>query len=419
MYTDSHVRVDHQEDELNSLSRALKAVLTYHSFQDSSRIIFYECKTLIGAKAGSVSLIKANDFEIETIFNDVGDLRCDVDPTTPNTVRGIRGIVFKTGKAAYDNAFVSNEYSKFLPPGHVQLNNVLFAPLNVEGRTVGLLGLAEKENGFSERDKELASTFGEVIAIALVNSRKQDTLEERNNNYRKLAEELDNKVKAQEEQLVQKQLWEEIGRISSELAHDMRGPLQTITNSVYLIERRPNELDVYLPKIKGALGYATALLDSFREYYRGHELTLMNGNVNKVMESCIEDIQIPSTVKVVKKLDPNVQDTMFDTTKLRRAFWNLVKNGVEAMQDGGTLTLESADMPTEIVTKVIDTGTGIAENIQPKIFIAFGSKKRGGMGLGLAVAKRIVDAHGGRIYFETVVGKGTTFTIIIPKKGSS
>ncbi|MCX6642039.1 MAG: ATP-binding protein, partial [Candidatus Bathyarchaeota archaeon] len=100
---------------------------------------------------------------------------------------------------------------------------------------------------------------------------------------------------------------------------------------------------------------------------------------------------------------------------LRRVFWNLAKNSVEAMPSGGTLTLESLDAGDKIIIKISDTGTGIPENIRPKVFIAFGAKKRGGLGLGSAASKRVIDAHGGKISFETETGKGTVFTVVLPK----
>jgi signal transduction histidine kinase len=404
------------EGEFSSLIRASKAILGYKSFKDSVNMISRECMSLIGARAGYVALLNKDDSENVIVFHAPGGDVNSVELAPSVSIMGLRAIAYNKGQAVYDNSSSASDHLRFLPIDKVRVKNVLFAPIIVEGKTVGLLGLEGKEGGFNEKDAMLALAFGEFAAIALVNSRNLEALRAGEERNRRLTEELDAKMKEQSLQYTQKQLWEEIGRVSSELAHDLRGPLQTITNSVFLIERKPNDLNVYLLKINGSLNQASTLLDSFREYYRGHEITVASGNVNKVLEKCLEDIQIPEAVRVVKKIDPSIPDTIFDAGKLRRVFWNLAKNGIEAMQSGGTLTLESLDAGDKIIIKISDTGTGIPENIMPKVFIAFGAKKRGGLGLGSAASKRVIDAHGGKISFETETGKGTVFTVVLPKK---
>jgi signal transduction histidine kinase len=207
----------------------------------------------------------------------------------------------------------------------------------------------------------------------------------------------------------------EMTRISSELAHDIRGPLQIIMNSLFLMERKPGDT-TYYPKIGEALKQATGLLDGFREYYRGHEITLMKCNVNRLLEKSFEDIVVPQGVTASKSFDPTVPDIRLDLGKMRRVFTIVLKNAVEAMPGGGGLSVSSRVDGDRVVVQVGDTGGGISEAIRGKVFVAFGAKKRGGYGLGLAAAKRIVEAHGGSIFFETETGKGTTFTITVPIK---
>ena len=205
----------------------------------------------------------------------------------------------------------------------------------------------------------------------------------------------------------------ELTRVSSELAHDIRGPLQTITNSIFLMERKPGDT-TYLPKIGEALKHATSLLDAFREYYRGHEITPMQGDLNKLLEKALEETQIPSTIQVSTDLNSSLPQIMMDLMKIKRVFSILIKNAVEAMPNGGRLVISTGISGNRILTTVSDTGSGIPEAAREKIFVAFGSKKKGGFGLGLAAAKAIVEAHGGSISFESEAGKGTTFTLTIP-----
>ncbi len=407
---------DKDEPEFISLSRASKAIMDFKDFKDSSDVISKECLSIIGARFIHVALLNKDGSEKFVVFNtSEGDQNCrELITSLPMT--GLREIAYNKGQVVYDNSVSVGVQLRTLSVEKALLKNVLLAPIIVEGKTVGLLCLEGKEGGFNERDAVLVLAFGQLVAIALVTSRNLEELKAGEERNQRITEELNTKMKEQSLQYTQKQLWEEIGRVSSELAHDMRGPLQTITNSVFLIERKPNDLNIYLQKINGSLNHASTLLDSFREYYRGHELTIIKGNINNVLGNCLEGIQIPETVQVVKKVDSSVPDTLFDVVKLRRVLWNLAKNGVEAMPNGGTLTLESLDAGDKIIVKISDTGTGIPENIRPKVFIAFGAKKRGGLGLGSAASKRVIDAHGGKISFETETGKGTVFTVVLPKK---
>ncbi len=228
-------------------------------------------------------------------------------------------------------------------------------------------------------------------------------------------EELKASVDARAKEIAEEEFRDEMTRISSELAHDLRGSLQIITNSLFLMERKPGDT-TYYPKISEALRQSTGLLDSFREYYRGYEIALMKGSVNRLVDKSLEDIAVPPSITVVKSLDPNLPDTMLDFGKMKRVFTVVLKNAIEAMPNGGNLNVSSRAEGDRIVIQIKDTGTGISEVIRGKIFVAFGAKKRGGYGLGLAAARRTLEAHGGSISFETETGKGTTFTISLPIK---
>ena len=242
----------------------------------------------------------------------------------------------------------------------------------------------------------------EELRCALAESEKR---------YAELKASIDERVR----EVAKAEFQAEMTRVSSELAHDLRGPLQIITNSLFLMERKPGDT-TYYPKIGDALKQATGILDAFREYYRGHEIMLMKGNVNKIIEKSLEDVVVPGGIVVSKSLDPAIPDTMLDLGKIKRDFAVLIKNAVEAMPNGGNLTVSSYVDGGNILVRISDTGSGIPEAIRSKVFIAFGAKKRGGYGLALAAAKRNLEAMGGAISFETETGKGTTFTICLPIK---
>lgn len=169
-------QANRREIEIAALLSGTRAVLTNHSFEDAARTIFDVCKNLLGAQAGYVALSSVDGLENELVFLDAGGLPCNVDPSLPMPIRGLRAQAYRSGQVVYDNSFAQSEWTAFLPEGHVVLTNVLFAPLVVEEQVVGLLGLAGKPGGFDDNDARLAAAFGEATAVALVNSRNLDQL---------------------------------------------------------------------------------------------------------------------------------------------------------------------------------------------------------------------------------------------------
>ncbi|MBF0319696.1 MAG: PAS domain S-box protein [Nitrospirae bacterium] len=165
------------EQELEALLKSSRAVLKYSVFADAARAIFDSCKDAIGATAGYIALLSRDGTENEVLFLDAGGIPCTVDPSLPMPIRGLRERSYQTRTVVYENDFHSSKWMEFMPDGHVELSNVLFAPLIVEDRAVGLIGLANKPGGFTERDVQLAEMFGEHAAIALINSRTLEKLE--------------------------------------------------------------------------------------------------------------------------------------------------------------------------------------------------------------------------------------------------
>lgn len=163
-----------REKELDALMKGSKAVLKQTIFAESARTIFDYCKDLIGATSGYVALLSDDGMENEVLFLEAGGLPCDVSPELPMPIRGLRAEAYKFNKAVYQNDFMNNEWVNFLPKGHVILNNVMFAPLVLDGKTVGIIGLANKTSDFNDNDAKMAAGFGQLAAIALQNSRNLD-----------------------------------------------------------------------------------------------------------------------------------------------------------------------------------------------------------------------------------------------------
>ncbi|MBN2441982.1 MAG: GAF domain-containing protein [Spirochaetales bacterium] len=165
-----------KEKETESLLNAMRSILNLTSFEEIARIIFNETCRITGAKSGYVALLSEDGSENEVLFLESGGLPCSVNPELPMPIRGLREKAYRENKVVYDNNFMKSDWTQFLPAGHVSLENVMFAPLVIQGKTVGIIGLANKDGDFDEYDAHMAGVFGEFAAIALRNCRTMDRL---------------------------------------------------------------------------------------------------------------------------------------------------------------------------------------------------------------------------------------------------
>ncbi len=158
---------------------AAYALSVHQDFESCAREIFDRCKEVTGATAGYVALLNEDGSENEVLFLDAGGDECDVDSYLPMPIRGFRSEVYRDMISSYVNGFMDrDDYVRYMPSGHVRLENVLFAPLLIEDKAVGLLGLSNKEGGFNKHDLDLATRFAELAAISLKNSQALGGLED-------------------------------------------------------------------------------------------------------------------------------------------------------------------------------------------------------------------------------------------------
>lgn len=174
--------------EILALLEGSRAVLEYHEFKDAAQAIFDSCKNLIGATAGYIALLSKDGAENESQFLDLGELSCAVNSDLSMSIRGLQAEAYQTGKVFYCNDFPKSKWALYLPEGHANINNVLFAPLIIKGKALGLLGLANKPGGFTENDICLASAFSELAAISLNNSKTIELLENSEERYRSVVQ---------------------------------------------------------------------------------------------------------------------------------------------------------------------------------------------------------------------------------------
>ena len=212
---------------------------------------------------------------------------------------------------------------------------------------------------------------------------------------------------------IERHVIEKMGHISSELAHDLRSPLQTIQNAVYLLQKSPDN-EMLFDMVRQSLKQATSILDSFRDYYKGHIINPLETEAAKIADLALSNSGLPDNISIVREYDETLR-VHVDPVKTALAIQKLVINSVEAMEEGGELRISVFDSPDSVEICVKDSGTGIPPEAEESLFEPFVTSKKQGNGLGVPTAKRIVESHGGSLTYITKMGEGTTFTISFPK----
>lgn len=249
--------------------------------------------------------------------------------------------------------------------------------------------------------------------------RHEQALARLDESHRKLREQTEVLFET-EEQLRRADRLSALGELSAGMAHEIRNPLGSIKGAAEILK---DDYGPDAPKqefVQILLKEADRLnqiLQEFLSFARPAPPELKQEDINEVIESVLALTAQParsSRITVEQRFDRTIGKRDLDAGLLKQAVLNLVLNAIQAMPEGGRLTVRSALRPDSIEVQVADTGTGITPGNRKKLFSPFFTTKKNGTGLGLAITFRIIQNHHGSIDVESEPGKGTTFTVRIP-----
>jgi len=231
--------------------------------------------------------------------------------------------------------------------------------------------------------------------------------------------------KRMEEQLVISQRLATIGELAAMVGHDLRNPLQGMMGILYLVRQAlkspgaggKREVAELLGTLDKQIDYMAKIVADLQDYARPLTPKLEETSLPDLIRDTLSTMKVPENVKVSVQVKKTIGKVMVDPSLMRRMLTNLTMNAFQAMPKGGRLTIRADKTRDVTVIAVEDTGVGIPEEDMGKLFKPFFTTKAKGQGLGLAVCKRFVEAHGGTITVESKLGKGTTFIVKIPLVG--
>ena len=227
-------------------------------------------------------------------------------------------------------------------------------------------------------------------------------------------------LKDANERLVRSERLAAIGELAGMVGHDLRNPLTGIKNAAYFLKKKGATISEAQAKemleiIDKSIDHSNNIINDLLDYSRELRLELTESEPCALLNEAMRMIQVPDRIQIVNHV-LGESSVRVDADKMMRVFINLIKNAVDAMPEKGRLEIRSRQIGGKVEIAFADTGTGIPEEVLPKIFSPLFTTKAQGMGFGLAICKRIIEAHGGTITVKTAVNKGTTFAITLPIK---
>ncbi len=420
--------------ETTVLLEAAHAVLLNRDFESVAGQLFDLCKNHIGATAGYVALLNDDKQENGIVFLDAGGMPCSVDPSLPMPIRGLREVAYRTGKPAVENDFANSRWARLMPAGHVPLLNAMFSPLILDGRVVGVIGLANKPTPFTDEDANIAGAFGDIAAIALLNSRNLDSLMEAQASLEAHAAALESANMALEQS---KRAAESANRAKSEflanMSHEIRTPMTAILGFTDVLLSNIDEpsyvedLQTIQRNGEHLLAIINDILDISKIEAGKLKLETVRWPVREIVEEVVSLLRVRADAKrltlTAELIEPMPETIATDPACLRQILINLAGNAIKFTKTGGvrivTRSDDTSDPHPKLRCDVIDTGIGITEDRIEHCFRPFtqadGSSSRGfdGTGLGLTISRRMARMLGGDIAVKSTPGKGSTFTLSI------
>ncbi|MDB5216477.1 MAG: sensor histidine kinase [Myxococcaceae bacterium] len=232
-----------------------------------------------------------------------------------------------------------------------------------------------------------------------------------------------------QEDLVRKERLAVLGRLAGGVAHQIRNPLGAIKNAAYILDRRlrdheaslaaptegaeKNDIVQAIAIIHDEVQRANQIITDLLDYARIRVPVRRLTSVASLVEQAFEAQSVPPTVTVVRRM-PELPSIAVDGDQLQGALFNLLRNAIEAMPEGGTLAIDAELRDATVVVRIGDSGTGIPEEVRGRLFEPLVTTKPLGLGLGLVTARTLVEGQGGTIACVGSDEHGTSFEITLP-----
>jgi signal transduction histidine kinase len=315
-----------------------------------------------------------------------------------------------------NNPLIDEDFSRLLGTDSFAL-----VPLISRGIPLGVL-LADNfinKKPIQDEDVERLITFANHASLAIENSHLYKSLEgkvdELSHAYNELQENRD--------KLIRYERLSAVGEVAAKVTHEIRNPMVVIGGFARRILKKDHDGELnrnYVKIIVEEIGRMENILTDILYFAKPAVPKCDTVDINRIARNSIEVLSFETeenNISIEEHLDPNLPMLFIDENQVRRVLINLIRNAIQAMPDGGTITISTTHEEDQwVIIETADTGVGISDDDMDKLFDAFFSSKSTGSGLGLTVSAQIINNHGGTIEVQKKEPKGTIFKIKLPVK---
>lgn len=314
--------------------------------------------------------------------------------------------------------------------------SLLAVPMLLGEKVLGVITLQDyqNENAYTPEDVDLLFNIATQAAIAIENAHLHDAVRRHAAELEQRVAERTRELQAAQDQLVRQEKLAVLGQLAGGVGHELRNPLGVIANAVYLLKMIQEDADKtvheYLELIEIETRNAVQIISSLLDFARVKAVEREQITVARLIAQALERQPPPEGSDVHIDIPPDLPPVFIDPQQIELVLTNLIANAYQAMPDGGQLTIHaevpddqsavnrgqgSTSNPQSLVSiSIADTGCGIPPENMDKLFEPLFTTKLRGIGLGLAIAKNLVEANGGHIEVKSQEGQGSTFTVYLP-----
>ncbi|MBC7237132.1 MAG: GAF domain-containing protein [Chloroflexi bacterium] len=410
----------HQRQELASLYDIARDLAAASDLQDLLSAIVDKAIVLVNAERGYIVLADVSEeahIAVARRFSE-GELAAAKDTFSSSLVRR----VMQTREPILTTDVQGDERYELSQSIILQdIRSVLAVPLIARGVLQGAIYVDTRMSvrPFSEADLKLLEAMAGSAALAIRAARLFEEVRQSNEQLQQALADL----RSAQNRLIEAERLAAVGRLAASVAHELRNPLTVMRGSLYYLNRlvsmegidhSPDILRRHFAKMDAEIDRQAKIINDLLFFSRHRPRQLSSADINAILIETLLRVPMPESVTVLQDLDPELMPIRADADQLQQVFINLVTNAVQAMPEGGMLSVSTRRDGDYIEIRVQDTGIGIAEENLARVFEPFFTTKEKGIGLGLAVSASIIEGHRGTIRVESKVGKGTVFIVRLP-----
>ena len=378
------------ERQLESLNRYAVRFNNASSLREVSLILDEILLRVLNQENSFFGIIEDNHFKI--IYPDRAETRNI--PLHENSL--IKKTVERLSVQWISDTSTDETYSIISENGNLNIQSVIAVPIL---NRMNILALVVIEsflvNDFMAQDMNILSLLADYVATTIKRLEYSRSMNNINED-------------------VSKETINDLQKITQRFSHDLRGPLQTINNSAYMLRRSNPEKVNLVRMIELSVETCKSLINEMQNQTQALKVKPVVTDVIDLIEKTLKLVPMNDNVQVLRVYHDDYIIWKLDQKKMKQVFLNIIQNSVEAMPNGGKLIIQVKKLENKLKIEITDTGVGIPEDLKKQLFKPFFTTKKNSIGLGLLHSKNVVEAHNGELSLESQENEGTLIRIKIP-----